>query len=65
MIFVRVQPENLLIDNEKNLIKLIDFGDAVKLISNNVSTTIIFNSIGNIEFHAPEIISNMCVGYTS
>ncbi len=43
------------------MVKLIDFGDTIK----PTSTNCIYNPIGNVEFHAPEIISSLPVSYTT
>jgi serine/threonine protein kinase len=61
-LFLFFKPENLLIDTEKNLIKLIDFGDAIALgqMGSSVERT-----ANDVEFLSPEVLTNDAVHYST
>ncbi|CAF0962665.1 unnamed protein product, partial [Didymodactylos carnosus] len=59
MIHLDLKPENLLIDIYYHQIKLVDFGDTIRL----TNMRYIHRLTGNAEFSAPEIIEGNAVNY--
>ncbi|CAF4554064.1 unnamed protein product, partial [Didymodactylos carnosus] len=59
MVHLDLKPENLLIDIYHQQIKLVDFGDTIRL----TNMRYVHRLFGNAEFSAPEIIEGHAVNY--